>query len=129
MDLESAIGKHAEWKVKFRSAISKHQQVDIALVGNIHACEFGTWLDGDGKKQHKHLPEFTNLVEIHRLFHEEAVKVATLINAEKYSVAEAALNVVTNGATNGATNVATYSEASKQMAAGVMKLRKVAPAR
>jgi hypothetical protein len=117
MDLESAIGKHAEWKVKFRAAISKNQKMDIAHVGNIHICEFGTWLDGDGKKQHMHLPEFSNLVEIHKELHQEAVKVAGLINAGKYPEAEAALSG------------ASYSEASKKMAAGVMKLKKAVQTR
>jgi predicted oxidoreductase len=117
MNLESAIGKHAEWKVKFRTAISKHQQMDIAHIGDIHACEFGAWLDSDGKKQNRHLPEFSNLVEIHKHFHREAVKVATLINVEKYIEAETALSG------------ASYSDASKQMASGVMKLKKAVPVR
>lgn len=117
MDLESAIGKHAEWKVKFRSAISKRQQMDIDHVGNVHVCEFGTWLDGDGKKLYLHLREFAELIEIHKRLHQEAVKVAVMINAEKYSAAEAALSG------------ASYSEASKQMAAGVMKLKKAVTVR
>ena len=114
MDLESAIGKHAEWKVKFRAAIAKNQQMDIVHVGNIHVCEFGAWLDGEGKRQNRHLTEFSNLIEIHKQFHQEAVKVASLINAKRYPEAEAALSG------------ASYSDASKQMAAGVMKLKRAA---
>ena len=114
MDIDSAIGKHAEWKVKFRVAIAKKEKMDVAHVANIHVCDFGAWLDNEGKHQHGRLPEFANLVDIHKQFHAEAVKVAQLINATKYSEAEAALSG------------SSYSQVSTQMANGVLKLKKAA---
>ena len=32
MDLDHAIQKHAEWKLRFRSAIAKHETLDAAAI-------------------------------------------------------------------------------------------------
>lgn len=32
MNLENAVAKHAEWKTKFRGAISKQEQMDVSLL-------------------------------------------------------------------------------------------------
>ncbi len=32
MDIDSAISKHAEWKIKFRLAITKQEQLDVAII-------------------------------------------------------------------------------------------------
>ncbi|MDE2427594.1 MAG: CZB domain-containing protein [Burkholderiales bacterium] len=113
MDIESAIGKHAEWKVKFRAAIAKKSRMDVELIGNTHCCEIGNWIDGEGKKDNAHLPEFAQLVKTHEQFHREAVKLAGLINAGRYSDAEHALNT------------SAYADVSRQMTGGIMKLKKV----
>ncbi|PXX46935.1 CZB domain-containing protein [Undibacterium pigrum] len=112
MDLESAIGKHAEWKVKFRAAIGKKSHMDIAHVSNIHLCEIGCWMDHEGKQQNGHLPEFAQLVEVHKQFHVAATKIARLINAGNYAEAENMLNGPE------------YVGVSRQIASAIMKLKK-----
>ncbi len=114
MDLESAIGKHAEWKVKFRAAIGKKSQMDIAQVSNIHQCEIGCWLDHKGKQQNGHLPEFAHLIDVHKQFHVAAAQVASLINAGNYAQAESMLNGPA------------YAGVSRQIASSIMKLKKSA---
>ena len=114
MDLESAIGKHAEWKVKFRAAIGKKSQMDVAQIADIHHCEIGAWIDQDGKRQNGHLPEFGHLVEAHKQFHHAAAKVAGMINSGKYTEAE---NLLDGPA---------YSGVSRQIANGIMRLKKAA---
>ncbi|MFZ6745640.1 CZB domain-containing protein [Undibacterium sp. JH2W] len=112
MDLESAISKHAEWKVKFRAAIGKKSQMDIGLISNIHQCEIGCWLDHEGKQQNAHLPEFAHLIDAHKQFHVAAAKVASLINIGQYVAAESMLNGPV------------YTGVSRQIATGIMKLKK-----
>lgn len=114
MDLESSIGKHAEWKVKFRAAIGKKSHMDIALVSNIHQCEIRCWMDHEGKKQNGHLPEFAQLVDVHKQFHVAATKIANLLNTGNYAEAENLLNGPK------------YTGVSKQIASAIMKLKKSA---
>ncbi len=114
MNLETAIGKHAEWKVKLRAAIGKKSQMDIAQVANIHQCEIGCWIDHEGKQQNGHLPEFADLVDAHKQFHVAAAKVASLINMGNYVAAESMLNGPA------------YTGVSKQITASIMKLKKSA---
>ena len=44
MDLNQAIEKHAEWKVKFRSAIVKKESMDAGTISKDNCCELGKWL-------------------------------------------------------------------------------------
>jgi methyl-accepting chemotaxis protein len=91
MDLDHAVAAHAQWKAKFRAAITAKQQMDTATIGRDNCCDLGKWLHGEGKMQLGAKPEFSALIEKHRGFHTEAGKVATLINAKKYVEAEAAI--------------------------------------
>jgi hypothetical protein len=107
MDLDNAVAAHAQWKTKFRAAITAKAAMDVTTIGKDNCCELGQWLYADGRKQHGTKPEFTALVEKHKGFHVEAGKVATLINAGKYAEAEAALGGSTTfGAASTETGVA-----------------------
>jgi methyl-accepting chemotaxis protein len=75
VNIEEAVQKHAEWKLKFRTAISKQEKLDARL----------------GSK-----PEFQKVIEKHKAFHVEAGKVASLINAGKYAEAEASMGYGTS---------------------------------
>ncbi len=44
MNLDDAIAKHAEWKVKFRSAMERHETMDHATICKDDACMLGKWL-------------------------------------------------------------------------------------
>ncbi len=91
MNLDSAIQKHTEWKVKFRTAIAKKEQMDAVTIGKDNCCELGKWLHGEGKTQCGSLASYATTVSKHAAFHVEAGKVATAINAKKYAEAEAML--------------------------------------
>lgn len=115
MDLEKAIGKHAEWKMKFRNAISKHEAMDAATIAKDNCCELGEWLHGEGKIKYGHLASLGICLQQHATFHSEAGKVASVINAGRYAEAETMLG----GGT-------TYSVASSNVAVAIVHLIKEA---
>jgi methyl-accepting chemotaxis protein len=91
MNLDSALQTHIDWKVKFRTAISKQEQMDAATIAKDNCCELGKWLHGEGKTQHGSLTSYAPVLTKHAAFHVEAGKIATAINAQKYTEAEAML--------------------------------------
>lgn len=115
MDLNSAIEKHAEWKMKFRSAISKKETMDAATIAKDNCCELGKWLYGEGKIKFSRMSSHAECVQKHAVFHSEAGKIASAINAKKYTEAEAMLNTGT-----------AYAAASSAVGVAIMHLRKEA---
>jgi hypothetical protein len=115
MDLNSAIQKHAEWKTKFRTAISKQEQMDAAIISKDNCCELGKWLHGEAKTQFGRLASHAECIQKHAVFHVEAGKIASAINAQKYTEAEAMLNAGT-----------TYTQVSSQVGVAIMHLKKEA---
>ena len=115
MDLNNAVQKHAEWKIKLRSAISKHQQMDVATLSRDDCCELGEWLHGDAKMRFGKLGAHADCVHKHQVFHQEVAKVATAVNAGRYVHAEALL-----GAGSG------FVKASSALSVAFMQLRKTA---
>ena len=113
MDLDEAIQKHAEWKVKFRAAINKQETMDVATIRQDNGCALGKWLHGEGQSQHRGKAAFTNVVAKHADFHRSAGKVADAINAKKYAAAETMLG----GGTE-------YAFASSAVAAAISALTK-----
>ncbi|HXG49160.1 MAG TPA: CZB domain-containing protein, partial [Methylomirabilota bacterium] len=84
MDLNQAIEKHAEWKLKFRAAISKQETMDAATIAQDNCCELGKWLHGEAKSRFGALKSYAECVSKHAEFHTEASKAAQAINARKY---------------------------------------------
>jgi len=115
MDLESAIGKHAEWKMKFRNAISKQETMDAATISKDNCCELGKWLHGEAKTKFSRLASHAECLQKHAAFHVEAGKVASTINAKKYTEAEAMLGSGTP-----------YASASSSVGVAIMHLKKEA---
>lgn len=115
MNLEEAVQKHAEWKLKFRSAISKKEQMDAATIGKDNCCPVGQWLYGEGKTRWSSKPEFQTALDKHKAFHVQAGQVAGLINAGKYAEAEAALGSGT-----------AYASASSEVGVAFIALKKAA---
>ncbi|WP_135467504.1 CZB domain-containing protein [Crenalkalicoccus roseus] len=114
MNLDDAIQKHAEWKLKFRNAISKKEQIDIATISKDNCCQLGQWLYGDGKAKYGTKPEFIAVIERHRAFHIEAGKIARLINSGHYAQAEKELGSGTN-----------YAQASSAVGTAIIQLKRV----
>lgn len=92
MNLDQAIKKHTEWKLKFRSAINKRETMDAVTIAKDNCCELGKWLHGEAKTKLGKLASYTQCVAKHAEFHTEASKVAHAINAKKFAEAEAMLN-------------------------------------
>lgn len=115
MDLSKAVEKHAEWKVKFRSAISKQETLDAETVSKDNCCELGKWLHGDSKLKLGQFTSYHDCVAKHAVFHLEAGKVARTINLGKYAEAEAMLNVGTP-----------YTTASNAVGIAISRLKKEA---
>lgn len=107
MDLDEAISRHAQWKLKFRAAISQKETMDAAIISRDNCCDLGKWLHGDAKARYSKLDSYTQCVSRHAEFHVEAGKVAQAINDKKYAEAEAMINHGTPYAqTSNATGVA-----------------------
>jgi len=115
MDLNSAIQKHAEWKTRFRKAISGQETMDATTIAKDNCCELGQWLHGDGKRQFGKLPAHAACVQAHAGFHAEAAKVATAINAKQFTAAESMLD-----------SASFYTKASSAVGVAIMQLKKAA---
>lgn len=115
MDLNNAVQKHAEWKVKLRSAISKHEHMDVATLSRDDCCELGQWLHGEAKARFGKLDAHTDCVHKHQVFHSEVAKVATAVNAGRYTHADSLL-VAGSG----------FAKASSALSVAFMQLRKAA---
>ncbi len=113
MDLSTAIQKHAEWKTKFRSAMMKQEQLDVATIAKDNCCDLGKWLHGEAKAQFGQLGSHTDCIKKHAEFHTEAAKVAVEINNKDYSKAETMLGMGT-----------TYSAASNAVGGAILRLKK-----
>lgn len=87
MNFDEARQKHADWRVKFRSAITRKEKLDPAAIAKDDRCDLGKWLHGEAKAKYSGLPSYRECVERHAHFHLEASKVAESINAAKYDEA------------------------------------------
>jgi methyl-accepting chemotaxis protein len=115
MDLNQAIEKHSEWKVKFRAAIAKREQMDAGTIAKDNCCELGKWLHGDAKSRWSALPAYRSCLSRHADFHNAAGQVARAINAQRYTEAEAMLAADTS-----------YGTASRDVVTAIMRLKKEA---
>lgn len=87
MNLDTAISAHAQWKTKFRTAISAKDTMDAATIGTDNCCELGKWLYGEGRGLHSSKPAFTALIDKHKAFHIEAGNVARMVNNKNFDQA------------------------------------------
>jgi methyl-accepting chemotaxis protein len=92
MNLDNAILAHYEWKNKLKAAIASRGQLDAATISKDNCCEFGKWLYAEGGALYGKRPEFTALLQKHKIFHVEAGKVALQINGKHYEEASKMLD-------------------------------------
>jgi methyl-accepting chemotaxis protein len=111
VDLKMAVQKHAEWKYKFRTAMTTSEPMDAATISKDNCCEFGKWLHGEAKAPHSHLGSYAKCLSAHAAFHVEAGKIAALINSQKKDEAEQMLAAGTP-----------YHEASKRVGIAIIEL-------
>ena len=115
MNLDNAVQTHALWKTKLRSAISKHEQLDLIALSRDDRCELGQWLHGEGKSSFGGLASHADCVHKHLAFHREVTKIARAVNAQQFDTAEAMLNASTP-----------YAQASSALSVSFLQLRKEA---
>lgn len=81
MDANTALKAHRAWRDRFRVAMAKREQLDVARIGADCHCDFGQWLHGEGKRQFGRASLYGQCVADHAAFHVEAAKVAEAVNA------------------------------------------------
>jgi methyl-accepting chemotaxis protein len=115
MDLEHAVQKHAEWKLRFRSAIARHETLDAASIGRDDCCDLGKWLHGEARRRFGSLQSHATCLSRHAAFHAEAGKVAQAVNARHYDTAEALMDADSG-----------YVAASTAVGVAILRLKKEA---
>jgi hypothetical protein len=78
--LNKKIGKeiteHNLWKFHLKNAIeTSHSHFTIEEIQDYHACAFGEWLNSS---EGQHLPNYLEIVELHKQFHQEASEILRL---------------------------------------------------
>jgi methyl-accepting chemotaxis protein len=113
VNLDSAIRAHAEWRSKLRTAATRKETMDADTIARDDCCELGKWLHGSGQSRYGSKPSFVSLVSCHSEFHQEAGKVARLINQGAYDTAEQQLGSGTG-----------FTLASNKVGSAVVQLQK-----
>jgi methyl-accepting chemotaxis protein len=113
VELDNALHKHAEWKVKFRTALAHHDHLDAATISKDNCCDFGKWLHGSTKSRLGHLDSFSDCMSQHAAFHIEAGKVAQAINEDRRNEVNAMLSPGS-----------AFTEKSSAVGVAIMRLKK-----
>lgn len=113
MNFDSAIEAHMAWKIKFRVAMQKREQLDEAAIARDNCCELGKWLHGEAALRYAQLPSYAGCVQRHAEFHREAAQVAHAINLGDFGRAESLLGPSS-----------TYSGASGAVVVALGRLRR-----
>ncbi len=93
IDLDGAMQKHADWKMKLRNAISNKEHLDEETISKDNCCDFGKWLHHEDTHPHiSHLASYHDCVKFHAEFHKEAGRIAGIINQGRYHEAEEMLS-------------------------------------
>jgi diguanylate cyclase (GGDEF)-like protein/PAS domain S-box-containing protein len=81
---------HREWVSRVIAAVEHPAQQPAAdELNDQHACRFGRWYDGEGKKSCGHLPEYADIDSIHGQVHLTGVEIVRLRDAGKIDEARA----------------------------------------
>ena len=82
--LGRAVSAHHALKTKLQSAAISGTKLDVATIRRDDCCDLGIWLQTDGRRLYAGRPEFSNLLEKHKSFHEVASVAANITNAEGF---------------------------------------------
>ena len=75
--LNNAISNHHQWRSRLLDAAHGHEAVDPLQVGDSKRCAFGHFLDENADI--KRLPQYNEILRLHKNFHDEARRIANLI--------------------------------------------------
>ncbi|MDD5028876.1 MAG: methyl-accepting chemotaxis protein [Rhodoferax sp.] len=84
LDFDKVINAHAQWKTKFRTAITHQEQLKAETIARDDACELGKWIYSEGKAALGSSSEFAKLIGEHKHFHRSAGDVAHIINQRRF---------------------------------------------
>ncbi|MGZ5050039.1 MAG: methyl-accepting chemotaxis protein [Methylobacter sp.] len=113
IDLDHTLEKHADWKVKLRTAISMREQMDEKTISRDDCCDLGKWLHNNTTSWFGQRPSYVECINKHAAFHKEAGKVAAVINEKRYAEAE---QMLAHGSS--------FASASSAIGVSIMKLKK-----
>ena len=88
LDFDKVIAAHAQWKTKFRAAITRQEQLNAAEIARDDRCELGRWIHACDAAKFGNNGLFSALVADHKQFHRCAGDVAHSINQQNYRRAE-----------------------------------------
>lgn len=91
MELDKAIAAHAEWKIRFRTAMMRKERLDVESIERDDCCSLGKWLRGEGHERFSDHPRYIACRRLHATFHHEAGRVAREINAGETAHADSML--------------------------------------
>ena len=76
IDFDVVVQSHSHWKYLLKQAIEQgYSEYTVINARDPHHCAFGKWLYSSAGKT---LPDYLNIVEMHKHFHEEAANVLEL---------------------------------------------------
>jgi hypothetical protein len=87
-----AIAAHGQWRVKFQNFMDGKLDLDAAQVRKGNGCDFGQWLETDGKKAMP-IEAFAKVHALHDKFHEVASEVVRKKKSGDTQGAKEALSV------------------------------------
>jgi len=86
-EVQEAIRQHLAWRRHFAKAL-ENGRVDPQQIKDDARCDFGQWLRRSDYL--KSYPQYEEIFQLHRAFHEEAERIATLIkNGQEQKAKEA----------------------------------------
>jgi len=92
-DSGNLLKSHSIWRTQLAIALAHHDTLDAKTIYQKEACRVGQWLHNlKTHEQFCHLQSYLDCLEKHEIFHQEAGKIADLVNAQEY---EAALQELT----------------------------------
>jgi uncharacterized phage infection (PIP) family protein YhgE len=87
--LRQAIASHHQWRKRLLEAIYQGKAIDPKTAGDAHACGLGKLLEHNPDL--KRLPDYPRIQALHEAFHDEARRIAQLIQAGHKKEARQAL--------------------------------------
>ncbi|OIN91957.1 MAG: hypothetical protein AUJ20_09090 [Comamonadaceae bacterium CG1_02_60_18] len=113
LDFDQVINAHAQWKTKFRTAITHQEQLKAETIARDDACELGKWIYSEGKAALGQSGDFAKLVTEHKHFHRSAGDVAHVINQRRF-----------DAATDMISPRSTFTQASNQVIATLGRIKR-----
>ena len=95
MDFASFRDKHLRIRYKMLCAIDEKRRIDNNEISSDDGCEFGEWLHRQACLPDNQQTIIVELQDSHAQLHQEAQKIAELINAGRYDEADKRLGLCT----------------------------------